>query len=121
MAILLFRLANVPEDEAHEIRELLENNEINFYETDAGFWRIGLDAIWLRDKAQLEQAHELVQAYQIERAQRQQAIHAQLVAQGEVVTAWELFLSQPLRYLGLLFAIVFVLALTLLPFILLMF
>ena len=36
MAVLIFKLRYVPEDEAHEIRELLGDNNIDFYETTAG-------------------------------------------------------------------------------------
>jgi hypothetical protein len=121
MTILLFRLANVPDEEVQEIRELLQQNNIQFYETDAGFFRVGLDAIWLRDKSQLESARELMQAYQQQRRQRQQEIHAELVAEGKAPTAWQLFRVQPLRYLGLLLIIAFVLAISLLPFVFLMF
>ena len=117
MATLLFKLANVPDDEAQEIRDLLQQNDIHFYETDAGFFRVGLDAIWLRDKSQLETARELMQVYQQQRRQRQQEIHAELVAQGEALSAWQMFCAQPLRYLGLLLAIVFVLAISVLPFV----
>ncbi len=121
MARLLFRLAQVPDDEAQDIRELLAGNDIAYYETDAGFWRVGVDAIWLRDEAQLDRAQALILAYQQERRDRQQASYAELISQGQAPSAWRLFLSQPFRYMGLLLAIVFVLMLTLLPFIFLMF
>lgn len=121
MATLLFRLTNVPDDEAHDIRQLLEENTIEFYETDAGFWRVGLDAIWLRDDAQAEQARELIRNYQIERTSRQQENYAQLVEQGKAPTLWQHFRAQPIRFVGFVIAIVFVLSLTLVPFLMLMF
>ena len=48
MALLLFRLRNVPDDEADEVRHLLNENSIEFYETSAGNWGISMPAIWLR-------------------------------------------------------------------------
>ena len=59
MARLLFKLAQVPDDEAQEIRTLLNDHQITYYETDAGFFRVGLDAIWLADGTQEERAREL--------------------------------------------------------------
>ena len=42
MSKLLFRLRNVPDDEAEEVRQLLEEHGIETYETDAGNWGISL-------------------------------------------------------------------------------
>ena len=64
MAILLFSLRHVPDDEAADIRELLEENQIDFYETNAGNWGISMPAIWLRDEQQHEQARHLINEYQ---------------------------------------------------------
>ena len=64
MAILLFSLRHVPDDEAADIRELLEENHIDYYETNAGNWGISMPAIWLRDEQQHEQARHLINEYQ---------------------------------------------------------
>ncbi len=116
MAILLFRLNNVPADEADEIRALLENNEIYFYETNAGMWRLGVDAIWLASKDDEEKARGLIAEYQRERTANQQQNYAQLVEQGEQPTLWKNFCASPLRFVLLLVAVVFVLSLTFAPF-----
>lgn len=121
MARLLFKLNNVPDDEAQEIRELLDAENIPFYETDAGFWRVGLDAIWLSDSSQEEKARELIRIYQENRAARQQRNYAEMVEQGQVPGLWQHFCRQPLRFVAFMAAIVFVLALTLIPFVILMF
>lgn len=117
MARLLFKLAQVPDDEAQEIRSLLDEHQIIFYETDAGFFRVGLDAIWLADGAQEERARELIRVYQAERAIRQQQNYAQMVDAGQVPNLWQHFCAQPLRFMALLVALIFVLGLTLLPFV----
>lgn len=120
MARLLFKLNNVPDDEAQDIRELLTTENIHFYETDAGFWRVGLDAIWLPDDEQEEKARELVRTYQENRTAQQQKNYAELVEQGQVPSLWQHFCMQPVRFIALVIAILFVLGLTLIPFVMLM-
>jgi hypothetical protein len=67
MAILLFSLRHVPDDEAADVRELLEENHIDYYETNAGNWGISMPAIWLHDEQQREQARLLIDEYQEQR------------------------------------------------------
>ncbi len=117
MAILLFKLNNVPDDEATDIRELLAQQDIYFYETYAGRWRVGVDAIWTTDLAQADRARELINAYQRERTANQQKNYAELSERGQVPTLWQNIAASPIRFVGLLVAIVFILSLTLVPFI----
>lgn len=49
MSKLLFKLRGVPDDEADEIRALLAEKQIEYYETSAGNWGISLPALWLQD------------------------------------------------------------------------
>lgn len=120
MARLLFKLSNVPDDEAQDIRDLLNNHDIHFYETNAGFWRVGLDAIWLADGIQEEEARELIRTYQAERHIRQQENYAQLVEAGQVPSVWQRFCAQPIRFMALIVAIIFVAGLTVVPFVMLL-
>jgi hypothetical protein len=120
MARLLFKLAQVPDDEASEIRALLDEHQIHYYETDAGFFRVGLDAIWLADNTQEEQARELIRVYQAERFVRQQQNYAQLVDAGQVPSVWQHFCAQPIRFIAVALAIIFVAGLTLVPFVMLL-
>jgi hypothetical protein len=119
MAILLFKLTQVPEDETQEIRQLLAENDIHFYETDAGFWRVGLDAIWLADGQQEEQARLLIADYQQARTASQRENYAQLCARGAAPSLLQKVVQQPFRCAGILLAVLFVLGLTLVPFLLL--
>ena len=66
MAILLFSLRGVPEDEVDEVRELLTEQNIDFYETSAGNWGMSMPALWLRDDAS-EKARYALNAYQQQR------------------------------------------------------
>lgn len=113
---LLFKLNNVPDDEAEDLRQLLRDQDIYFYETNAGMWRVGLDAIWLPDESHLQQARALIDAYQRERALQQQQTYAELAARGEAPTLIQKIVAQPIRFLGFVLAIVFVLAVSVLPF-----
>ncbi len=120
MARLLFKLAQVPDDEAAEIRALLDEHQISYYETDAGFFRVGLDAIWLADGVQEERARELIRVYQADRALRQQQNYAHLVEAGQVPSVWQHFCAQPIRFIAVTAAIIFVAGLTLIPFVMLL-
>ena len=42
MSALIFRLRNVPEDEAMQVRDLLDEHRIDWFETSAGNWGIGM-------------------------------------------------------------------------------
>ena len=116
MTTLIFKLKDVPDDEAADVRELLAENDIYFYETHAGFWRLGVDALWLPDDTNLERAREIIKTYQLERTSSQQKAYADLVEQGEAPTLWQNFLLSPLRFVLLIVAVFFVLTLTLAPF-----
>lgn len=70
MAVLLFKLRNVPDDEADEIRELLHQERIDFYETSAGTFGLSMPGIWLPDEAELPRAKGLIDTYQAQRLQQ---------------------------------------------------
>ncbi|MCC5881029.1 MAG: hypothetical protein JJU25_00125 [Halomonas sp.] len=116
MATLLFRLANVSEEEAWEVRRLLDEHGFDTYETHAGFWRLGVDAIWLRDDAQREAAREVLERYQAERQERVQQEYADRIERGQVPSLWQRLLHHPIRSLLVSLAVIAILALTLLPF-----
>ncbi len=98
MAHLLFKLNGVPEDEAEEVRILLEDNEIDCYETDSGRWGLGYAAIWMRDKERLEHAKQLIQTYQHERFNRVSQEHQQALESGQRISRLAYFLQSPIRY-----------------------
>ena len=116
MARLLFRLTNVPDDEAMDVRQLLDDNGIHFYETDAGRWKVGVDAIWLPDDEQYEQAKALLDDYQQQRTKSQQEAYAELEASGEAPTLAKKIAAHPIRFLAQVIAIVFILAISIVPF-----
>ncbi len=110
MAVRLFPLRSVPDDEADDIRELLTDNNVEFYETSAGNWGISMPAIWLRDDDQLPRAKALIADYQAKRAVQQREIYEQLKREGKHRTFWVLLQEEPLKviaYIGIVLAILY--------------
>ena len=100
MAKLLFRLRHVPEDEAGEVRDLLESHEIEYFETSAGLFGISLPAIWVRRDRQFETARRLIDEYQAERRHRVRSQYRQALEKGETRTVFDNFKENPARFLG---------------------
>ncbi len=117
MSILIFRLNDVPEDEAADIRDLLHTHGFDFYETDAGRWGISVAAIWLRDESQVEQARRLIDEYQHSRQARVQGEYETLRNSGRHETVLMRIRRDPIRFLLYLGAIAAILYLSLMPFV----
>ncbi len=103
MAKLFFSLRGVPEDEAEEVRQLLEEHVIDYYETSAGNWGVSMPAIWLKNEAQWEKANELMHQYQQQRAIEQRALYEELKRTGQHRTILDVAKEKPatlLLYLG---------------------
>ncbi len=99
MAILFFNLRGVPQDEADDVRALLAEHEIDFYETHVGNWGVSMPAIWLHNQDDLEIAQPLFDEYQYQRAIEQRALYRQLKRQGEHTSFWQQTLKRPIRFL----------------------
>jgi len=99
MAHLIFRLRNVPEDEAEDVRRLLESSHIEFYETGAGNWGISMPGFWLQDNNDAARARVLIEDYQQKRRTRARET-------GNRDTLYKSFMSafrqRPLHTAGLL-------------------
>ncbi len=110
MAVQLFSLRGVPDDEADDVRELLTDNDIEFYETSAGNWSISAAGIWLRDDSQLQHAKALIATYQTERAVQQRAIYEQLKREGKHRTFLIMLWEEPVKvitYIGIVLVILY--------------
>ena len=64
LAKLLFPLRNVPDDEAQQVRDLLNEKQFDWYETSAGNWGISLPALWLKDDSRWEEARTCIDEFQ---------------------------------------------------------
>lgn len=116
MAKLLFNLRNVPDDEAAEVRALLTEHGVDWYETRPGPWGISHGGLWLRDADAWPEARRLLDGYQ--QARREQA-REQAQRQGRE-TFLELLRTRPGYVLPRLLAMAAIVALVLaLPWLLL--
>lgn len=116
MAKLLFRLRNVPDDEATEVRELLATHEIAFYETSAGNWGISMPGLWLRNDADYPQARALLDDYQQQRVQRMRARYEAERAAGTADTLYTVLRREPAKVIGYMVIIAAVAAISILVF-----
>ncbi len=116
MGVLLFKLRHVPDDEAREVRQLLSEHDIDFYETSAGSWGISMPAIWLQNDSRLSEARALLATYQQQRLQKARAEYERQKACGEQRTVFNLIMESPLKFILLLAALLFVLYISIMPF-----
>jgi hypothetical protein len=98
MSVLLFSLRGVPDDEADEVRELLTEHDVDFYETPAGNWGVSMPALWLKSDDELIKARELLNSYQQQRAVTQRALYLQNKQSGQHKNFWQALRNHPLQY-----------------------
>ena len=120
MARLLLNLRNVPEDEADEVRAMLDADAIGWYETRPGPWGITAGGIWIEDDAAVASARALMAVYQQQRQARVRAEHAAAVRDGSAETFASLLRAEPARVVLALLGIALALALVALPVLLLL-
>ncbi len=99
MAVQIFRLRNVPEDEAQEIRELLNHHHIDHYETPAGNWGISMPAIWINDDEQQDLAKSLIKEYQAERVVKAREQFKQAEGEGVKRSIFSELFENPVRFI----------------------
>lgn len=95
----LFNFRNVPDDEAAEVRALLDEHAIAYYETPPSRWGISMGAIWLSDAADYPHARALLDEYQADRSRRMRAAYAAAKANGEIETLATRFRRRPVEIL----------------------
>jgi len=116
MPVQVFKLRNVPDDEAAEVRALLEEHGIDFYETDPGNWGISAGGLWLRDESRFDEARALIDEYQARRQQRVRAEYERLKREGRQRSLADLIRDNPLRFILYLAGIVALLYISIKPF-----
>ena len=108
MSILLFKLSLVPDDEAQDIRDLLIEHEIDFYETSAGILGFSMPGLWLKDEMQLDKAKALIDEYQRQRQSKARADFQNQLANGRSRTIVSMFKEAPSRFIAYLLTIVII-------------
>jgi Mg2+/Co2+ transporter CorC len=116
MTKLLFNMHGAPDDEIQEVRELCETHELDVYETEAGRWRIGLAAIWLKDDDQYAAAMSALNEYQQARYQYAQEDRAKIQGLSIAEGLYVKFKQDPNQFFMTFLGLIAVLGLTLYPF-----
>lgn len=115
MAKLLLNLRHVPDDEAGDVRAMLDAARIGWYETPPGPFGISAGGIFVRDDADIGEAKRLMADYQAQRRSRARAEYAAAVREGTAGTFWSVLRAEPLRVALNVLAIILLLALVALP------
>jgi len=106
MAILIFRLNDVPEAEADAVRTLLLEGNIDFYETTSGNWGFSVAGIWIRNNDDKLKARKLIEGYQSTIS----------TDDMEIESFVETLFQHPLRTVLYLGIVVFILYVSIVPF-----
>ena len=119
MSKLLLNLRHVPDDEADDVRAMLDAHRIAFYETPPSLWGISAGGIFVTEDDDIAQAKRLMADDQQERQARVRAEHAAAVRAGTAQTFWTVLRTEPVRVVLTVLAILFLLGLVALPVLLL--
>lgn len=119
MSRLLLNLRGVPDDEADEVRALLDARGIAFYETRPSPWGVSAGGIWVTDDAAFADAERAMADYQQQRSARVRADYAADRQNGTAVTFLSMLRAEPLRIVATVLAILCILGLVALPVVLL--
>ena len=116
MPRLLLNLRHVPDDEADEVRALLGERGIRFYETEPSRWGVSAGGIWISRDEDADAAERVVADYQRQRQRKARAEYEASKREGKAGTAWEAVRRNPLQAVAVLLGIAIVIALLALPF-----
>lgn len=119
MAKLLLNLRHVLEDEADDVRAMLDRARIAYYETPPSMWGISAGGIYVKDDDDMPEAKRLMAEYQAQRRERVRAEHEAAVRDGTAETFSTVLRNEPLRVVLSVLAIIVLLGLVALPAVLL--
>lgn len=119
MSTLLMNLRNVPDDEAEDVREMLDTQGIAFFETRPSMWGVSAGGIWVTDDAVFADARRAMDAYQQQRAANARAQHAAAKKAGTADTFLTLLRAEPARVVMSLLGILLALGAMAIPYFLL--
>lgn len=97
MSKLLIKLRHAPDDEIQEIHSLLQEHQIDFYETQSGPWGISAPGIWVNDDHQYDRAKALLDDYQENRFREKHAEYERLRRAGQHRTFLQNMLENPVQ------------------------
>ncbi len=97
MSRLLIKLRHAPDDEIQEIRSLLQEHRISFYETQFGPWGVSAPGIWLNDEQQYDRAKALLDDYEATRFREKRAEYERLRRAGRHRTLLQNLRERPVQ------------------------
>ena len=115
MAKLLLNLRHVPDNEADDVRAMLDAQRIAYYETPPSMWGISAGGIFVQENADVAEAKRLMAGYQKERSARVRAEYAAARRDGTAETFRTVLRNEPLRVVLTILAILCLLGLVALP------
>lgn len=115
MAKLLLNLRHVLEEEADDVRAMLDGARIAYYETPPSTLGISAGGIYVREDADLVEAKRLMAEYQEQRRLRVRSEYEASVRDGTAETFGSMLRAEPLRVVLTILAIVLLVALVALP------
>ena len=115
MSKLLLNLRNVPEDEADDVRAMLDALNISFHETNPSILGVSAGGIWVTEDAAFAEAKRAMDDYQQKLGARVRGENAAAKREGTAETFGMVLRAEPGRVALLALAILFVLGLMALP------
>jgi hypothetical protein len=97
MSKLLLNLRMVLDDEADDVRAMLEAHGIEFYETRPSRWGVSHGGIWVTHEQDVAQARKLMADYQSQRRERVRTERAAALREGTAETFGTVLRREPLR------------------------
>lgn len=119
MSKLLLNLRLVLEDEIEDVRAMLDENRIEYYETKPSRWGISHGAIWLSNDDDLPRAKALMAVYQSARQARARAEYEAGQRDGTGETFADVWRREPMKVVLAAAAVIVLLGLVALPAVLL--
>ncbi|MEO8778293.1 MAG: DUF6164 family protein [Rhodanobacter sp.] len=119
MSVLLMNLRHVPDDEADDVRAMLDAQHIVFYETRPSIWGISAGGVWVTEDASFADARRAMDDYQQQRSASARAEYAAAKRAGTADTFLMMLRADPQRVVMSVLGILLVLGLVTLPFFLL--
>ena len=111
MSKLLLNLRYVLDDEIDDVRAMLEQHRIEFYETQPSRWGISFGGIWVNDERDVARAKQLMADYQAQRRDKARAERDAALRDGTAETFADVVRREPLRVLLVALGIIGMLAL----------
>lgn len=115
MSKLLFNLRHVPDDEADEVRAMLDEYHIAYYESPPTFMGLFAGSLYVKEDAAFDRAKGLLAKYQSQRQAKARLEHEAALRNGTAETFQSQLRAEPARVVLTLIAIVLLIGLMAVP------